>query len=267
MKPVQNYNPETVDRLKQWIAEMNNTGDTKYFEIFVDGMRIVHKTNDAEEFDRYKVWIGPETQQIKVLTYNTIGSHRSKPFEFRTEKYPEEVNYKEIIESLQKKNEELIKRLSDAEAYIIKLEEGTQPTSGNFDLEAIVSGFGKLTKQFPGLKDSLGGLGNIFNSAAPVQEEKNENFEASFRRKPTREDTANKEVPLSDNTDEANKKENECYTFTTEAELEEGRAKKMSEIMQFFSDNQAYFNVVYEIVINEKTKLVAQDCNERFKIC
>ena len=47
-------------------------------------MRIVHKTNDVEEFDQYKVWVNPETPQIKVSVYNTLGSHRSKPFEYRT---------------------------------------------------------------------------------------------------------------------------------------------------------------------------------------
>ena len=259
MKPVQHYTSEAVERLKQWIAEMNNTGDTKYYEIFVDGMRIVHKTNDVDEFDRYKVWMGPETQQIKVLTYNTIGSHRSKPFEFRTEKYPEEKNYKEIAETLEKKNEELIRRLADAESYIQKIENGpTQPgNGGSFDLEAIISGFGMLTKQFPGLKDSLGGMGSMFSSANTEQEDKNENFEASFRKKSSSEDSEKKEDPLNSNPADTNKKENETYTFTTVAKLEEEQSRKMDELMQFFADNPAYIDVVYDLVIKESVKTAA----------
>jgi hypothetical protein len=255
MKPIQNYTPEAVERLKQWITEMNNTGYTKYYEIFVDGMRIVHKTNDVDEFDRYKIWVGPETQQIKVLIYNTIGSHRSKPFEFRTAKFPEEKNHKELVESLEKKNEELTRRLADAEAYIQKLENGqTQSSGGSFDLEGIISGLGKLTTQFPGLKDSLGGLGNMFNSAAPKQEERSEHFEASFRRKPSKEDSVENEDTLYSNPAEANKKDNETHTFTTEAKLQEEQARKMLELMQFFTDNSAYIDVVYDMVAEEKAK-------------
>jgi len=256
MKPIQNYSQEAIERLKQWIAEMNNTGDAKYYEIFVDGMRIVHKTNDVEEFDRYKVWISPETQQIKVSVYNTIGSHRSKPFEFRTAKYPEEKNYKEIVDSLEKKNVELTRRLADAEVYIQKIEVGTQqPINGNFDLEAIISSFGKLTKQFPGLKDSLGSLGSMFNSVEPGQEKQSENCEASFKKKSSNEDLANQENPLNRNAAGANKKENERYTFTTEAKLDD-KARKMSDLMQFFSDNPAYVDTVYNLITNEKEKNV-----------
>jgi hypothetical protein len=259
MKPIQNYTPEAIERLKQWIAEMSSTGDAKYYEIFVDGMRIVHKTNDVEEFDRYKVWVSTETQQIKVLTYNTIGSHRSKPFEFRTEKYPEEINYKAIVESLEKKNEELTRRLADAEAYIQKLEnEPTQPGNGSFDLEALISGFGKLTQQFPGLKDSLGGLGNMFNSKVPEQNEKSENFEASFRRKPSNEDPEKKEDPIKTNFSETDKREYESNTSKTEAKIQGEQTRKISELMQFFSDNPAYMGVVHDMVMTENGKSAAQ---------
>lgn len=259
MKPIQAYSPESIDRLRQWIKEMNDCGDTKYYEIFVDGMRIVQKTKDVEEFDRHKVWVGADTQQIKVLTYNTFGSHRSKVFEYRTAKYPDEINYQALAEELQKSNDSLTRRLSDAEAYIQKLENIRAQTTNNenFDLEKILSLVGTISKQFPGLKSSLGGLGGIFEKVESPQEQEKENCEATFKRKSNENTSVDESMNSTNGTIAMIGKEEYSVTLVPHKQPGTAHKEKMHELNQFFTDNPAYIDVVYDLVAKEKSKSAA----------
>lgn len=261
MKPIQAYKKETLEKLKQWIADMNARGHEQYYEIFMDGVKVVHKTNDIAEFEAYRTWLDTETQLIKVLTYNTKNSHRSKSFEFRTNKFVEEVNYKEHTDELQKKNDELIKRLSDAESHILKLEselEKNENKKSGFNLQSILSGLGSMASQYPDLAGKLGGLGGAFNTPSKPPQKHEESCEATFKKKETTSDSVKTEASthtdlmFSDNTDEK-----DIFVFKTDAKLAEDQAKKLYELMQFFSDKPEYIDIVHDMVVAEKLKPAA----------
>lgn len=243
MKPIQTYSTEAIDKLKEWICDMNLKGNVKYFEIYIDAIRVVNKTCDVDLFDSYENWVANDTQKIKVHTYNTAGSHRSTVFEFRTINYVPEVNYKEAAEVFQKKNEELTTRLSDAEAYIVKLEtksESSGKTEG-FDLQNLFSMFGSLAKMNPEMVNSFG-LGNLFGNQAEKPEKETEHYaEASFKRKESAD------APKAQRQADANEQG---------AKLKPEELNKLSELNAFFIENPAYILVIHELIEVEKLKNV-----------
>jgi len=252
MKPVQAYKKEALEKLKQWICDMNLRNHEQYYEIFVDGIKVVHKTNDTEEFESYLTWIDSDTQQIRVLTYNTKASHRSKVFEFRTNKFEEEPSYKELYENEQKKNEVLIKRLEDAEEHICNLEQ-SENKKQSFDLQGILTTLGSLSVQNPGLAENLGGLGGLLNNPSKPIENKEDNCEVSFKKKKT-DDAVKDEVISNSDLNKTNQSSN--YIFKTDAKLKEDQTTKMYALMQFFSDKPEYIDIVYDL-LNEKEQRAA----------
>ena len=250
MKPVQAYKKETLEKLKQWICDMNLRNHEQYYEIFVDGIKVVHKTNDTEEVESYLTWIDSDTQQIRVLTYNTKASHRSKVFEFRTNRFEEEPSYKELYETEQKKNEELIKRLEDAEEHICNLEQNENKKQ-SFDLQSILTTLGSLSAKNPDLAENLGGLGGLLNNPPKPIENKEDDCKVSFKKKQTN-DAVKDEIISKSDLNQAEQSSN--YIFKTDTKLKEDQAAKMYELMQFFANKSEYINIVHDLVIKEKGK-------------
>jgi hypothetical protein len=87
MIKIDEYNDNNLDKLKAWIENASLQNQTKYFEVLVDGMKFIHKTNKVEAFDSVDNWIDEKTKVIRILVYNTENSHRSQIFELRTPYY------------------------------------------------------------------------------------------------------------------------------------------------------------------------------------
>lgn len=192
MTTIKSYTAENVAVLKLWLNHMAEKKETKYFELFVDGLRVLPKTARVEEFDEHTNWVNEHTKVLRVLVYNTQNSHRSEVHEFRTENFVEgdfekvnlkrkstlneeevekrvqaameEYSRKQKMENLKRENAELTKRLANAESYIAKLEaklETTQTGKQDVFLEVInraVSSFSKQAAANPKLPQWLSGL-------------------------------------------------------------------------------------------------------------
>jgi hypothetical protein len=237
MKPVQSYSKEALSKLKQWIGAMNARGTEQYYEIFVDVTKVVHKTNDVVDFESYLTWVDKDTQLIRVLTYNTKGSHRAKVYEYRTEKFVEKINYKEQVEILQSTNEELLKRIADAEEHIGSLEVQLEQQSKKpgFDIESIISSFSAFAKQNPALLGRLGGLGEMLQTN-PAN---NEDSLVSFKRK------ASNGFVKTQNEGET------VSTFSTEGKLSAEQEERINDVIKFFVTNPDYIGLVHELVTKE----------------
>jgi hypothetical protein len=258
MKPIQPYKEEALSKLKHWISEMNSRGTKQYYEIFVDGTKVVHKTNEISEFESYLTWIDDDTQFIRVLTYNTKGSHRAKIYEYRTDKFVPEVDYKEQVAILKTTNEELLKRIADAEEHIGGLEAQLeqQYTKSGFDLEKMISTFGSVAKQYPDLASNFGGFGEIFKTPEkPVDISEDCGF--SFKKKSTEPQQEKEEAIPKTNSQQNEKDNSDVFTFSTQGKLSDEHSARMYELMQFFTDNPAYIDVVFELVNQEKGKSAA----------
>ncbi len=82
--PIQfdNFDQQKVDRLKSHLAAMAEKGNAKHYEIFVDGLKAVPKTDEPSEFDGYENYMTIDTEQIRIIIYNSSSSPRNDQYVF-----------------------------------------------------------------------------------------------------------------------------------------------------------------------------------------
>lgn len=76
------FDQQKVDRLKVHLEAQAQKGNPKFYEIFVDSLKAVQKTDDPNEFDGYENYMTADTRQIKILIYNTGTSPRNDQYVF-----------------------------------------------------------------------------------------------------------------------------------------------------------------------------------------
>lgn len=286
MKEIKEYNDANLQRLKRWLADAALQGHSKYFEILVDGIRVIHKTSKLEDFDLHTKWMDDAAQSMRTLVYNTKNSHRSQVFEFRTNNYVEGVSEKlyptrtprlseeeisrrvqqtleeklkkQAFAEMQKQNRDLTRRLEDAEAYIRKLEakaEDNKP-EGDFDLDRFLNKAALFVNNNPELKDKLGGLDGLFMNHHQKTGRDDENateFTATFRKKPSQESMepepkqAEPEIQL-DNDDTL------CLKIPSSG-LDEEKSRQLYNLTYFLSLHPEYISVVHSLMKDEESKL------------
>lgn len=65
---------------------MVDKNEGKYFEVYVDDVKIVPRTNKVDAIDDHKVYLDERSDTVKVFTYNTENSNRYEQFTFFIEK-------------------------------------------------------------------------------------------------------------------------------------------------------------------------------------
>lgn len=84
------YTDEAIHDLKSWLQNAAVQGHQKFYEVMVDGRKIIFLTENLELLEDLNTWVSTKTKIIKVLVYNTKTSHRYQTFEFYTEHFLEE---------------------------------------------------------------------------------------------------------------------------------------------------------------------------------
>ncbi len=82
--PIQfdNYTPNKIENLKNHLVAMAAKGNAKQFEIFVDALKAVPRTDEPDQFDGYEDYMTPDTEQLRILIYNTNLSPRNDQYVF-----------------------------------------------------------------------------------------------------------------------------------------------------------------------------------------
>jgi hypothetical protein len=85
------YDQLKIEKLKQTLQKQSDLGKPQYFEVYVDGLKAVPKTNDINEFDNYENFMMEDTEKIRILVYTTSPvSPRNDQFTYRMKKQKEE---------------------------------------------------------------------------------------------------------------------------------------------------------------------------------
>lgn len=175
------YDQSKIDRIKRILEQAQAKGAPKPFEIFVDNMKVVEKTDDVREFDNYEEFMSHDTSKIKILVYNTAHSPRNDQYCFTiTGHHPESSEGLSGVESIvqQRLNErdrehelarlklqveESKQKLDEAEGYIDLLEEKLQHAGDdkyklkNIDLlDSGVALLGRYAERNPSVLAGLG---------------------------------------------------------------------------------------------------------------
>ncbi len=78
----QKFDQFKVDKLKHYLEDMAGKGQPRLYEIFVDGLKVVPKTDDVTQFDTYEQYMDEDTEKVRILVYNSNLSPRNDQFCF-----------------------------------------------------------------------------------------------------------------------------------------------------------------------------------------
>lgn len=85
------YDQLKIDKLKLYLQTQADRNAARYYEIYVDNLKAVHKTSDIQEFDSYEDYMTEDTDRIRILVYSTNPqSPRNDQYVYRMKKQEEQ---------------------------------------------------------------------------------------------------------------------------------------------------------------------------------
>ncbi|GGA89951.1 hypothetical protein [Puia dinghuensis] len=78
----QKFDSFKIDKIKRFLEDMATKGQARPYEIFVDSLKVVPKTEDVAEFDSYEQYIDEDTAKLRILVYNSGLSPRNDQYCF-----------------------------------------------------------------------------------------------------------------------------------------------------------------------------------------
>jgi len=68
---IEKYDPIKLEKLKQFLEGKAIKGSPRYYEIHVDNLKVVEKTNSLDDFDTYEEYLYDDVKEIVVQIYTT----------------------------------------------------------------------------------------------------------------------------------------------------------------------------------------------------
>ena len=280
------YDVVKMERLKHYLETNAERDKSKYYEIFVDNLKVVDKTNDPACFDDYAMYMNEESKIIKVLIYSsTESSPRNDKFIFtitnieeekrKQEKKQSELNGFEIQNKIdsaitaerermntEKMREELdakTKQLEEAEEYIDQLTEELQaekekkynPREIQFGNIASIA-IEEMIKRNPTWSKRvplIGALSGLLENEQPGVSSSTENKTASEETSASFAKKINE--PAQENHDKETKAKLEFFQQMEENFTEE-QLNMVIEIIQSLAVNPEQLPTVYELVLPQE---------------
>jgi hypothetical protein len=150
------YDPIKVEKIKHLLFNFQQKGSPRSFEVYVDEMKVVDRSDNPEDFDTYQDFMDEDTKYIRIIIYYSLNSPRneqyffelnpskSKPFSGELSGFELEtkIDEKLIVERSKweteqrqkeqaKEIQELKAKLTDAEEYITTLENSVEDLKTN----------------------------------------------------------------------------------------------------------------------------------------
>lgn len=144
------YDEEQVEKIKKLLENSIKIGKPRYYEIFVDNLKVVSKTTDVSLFDRYKGYLIDDTAVIKILLYSSSAtSPRNDKFLFTVKDMPPTLtlSQEEIKQQIDKGVNAVLekRRIARMEEEIVSLKE--ELTEADETIEQITEQFELLKIQ------------------------------------------------------------------------------------------------------------------------
>lgn len=158
------YSSQKLEKLKEYLERNAELGKPIEYEIVVDGLRAVQRTDNSEHFDLHEAMIDADTRSVEVIFYKGSSNHNEKRIFFFSEESLKESGLSGIniegriqeeidktkkqweLDLLKQQNQELTEELQELE---LELEQSQK------QLQEIIS------KQSP-LNGILGEVGSSF---------------------------------------------------------------------------------------------------------
>jgi hypothetical protein len=158
--PVTNdvYDQLKIDKLKHFLEAQAERGQAKPFEIFVDNLKVVSKTEDPKDFDSYEFYMNEDTEKVRILIYNSNLSPRNDQYCYTVQK---NIGGSKSLNGLGEVENIIQEKLAarDREHEMNKLREELAATKQ--ELEETEDYAEKLEKEIEYMKENKFKLGNI----------------------------------------------------------------------------------------------------------
>lgn len=157
--PVTNdtYDQLKIDKLKHFLETQAQKGGAKPYEIFVDNLKVVPRTEDPKDFDNYEFYMNEDTEKVRILIYNSNLSPRNDQYSFMVQKNKVEKSLNGLGEVENIIQEKLAAR--DREHEMHRLKEELETTKE--ELQETEEYAEKLEKEIEYMKENKFKLGNI----------------------------------------------------------------------------------------------------------
>jgi hypothetical protein len=213
-----NYDQLKIDKLKHYLEDMTVKGHAKPYEIFVDNLKVVPKTEDPKDFDNYEYYMNDDTEKIRIQIYNSNLSPRNDQYCFYVKQHKpgkgldglgdieniiqEKLSARDKEHEAKRMQEELAEtkqKLEDAEEYIEELEDKLEQSTSdkhklkNIDLVELGSAvLGKLAEKNADVLSGIG-LTGFGNKETKQLEQPQPQGEATFQKKSAEPNPLNEE--------------------------------------------------------------------------
>ena len=76
------FDQNKVNSLKNHLKMMAEKEKAKFYEIYVDNLKAVPKTDEPAEFDSFEDYLTADSEQVKIVIYNSFSSPRNDQYVF-----------------------------------------------------------------------------------------------------------------------------------------------------------------------------------------
>lgn len=63
------YNPDRIELIKMNLEQHAEAGNPRFYEIQVDGLKAVSRTQDIKQFDNYELYIDETAERLKIMLF------------------------------------------------------------------------------------------------------------------------------------------------------------------------------------------------------
>ena len=171
----EHYDQLKIDKLKHYLEMQAQKGQAVPFEMFVDNLKVVPRTEDPKEFENYEFYMNEDTEKLRILIYSYGQSPRNDQYCYMVQKNKLDKGLNGLGEIENIVQEKLAAR--DKEYEMNRLREELETTKQ--ELEEAEEYADTLEKEIQNLKENKFKLKNIdFGELASVA------MESMIRRNP-----------------------------------------------------------------------------------
>ena len=266
----ENFDQLKIDKLKHFLEDMAGKGQARPYEIFVDALKVVPKTEDPKDFDSYEYYMNEDTEKIRILIYNSNLSPRNDQYSFFVQKNRQDKSMNGLGEidaiiqeklsardkeyemnRLKEELEETKKQLEEAEEYSESLETQLQDAKtnkykfGNFNvaelagitIESIIRRNPQMLAKIPGGEAFAGIIEQDNLEVAKRQINPTTEGEVSFQKKEDAQDGLTE-----------NQKRHISFFTMLEQQFNEAQLGDMMQIIYKFAEEPAQMKTVKELL-------------------
>ena len=76
------YDEGQINRLQKFLGTCSEQNSPRFFEVMVDGIKVISRTNNPSEFSAYKGHLDRDAKNLKVIIYHDNGFENKDEYDY-----------------------------------------------------------------------------------------------------------------------------------------------------------------------------------------